>query len=219
MFYSTLLIAAAALCGLVSAQNYSTSGGNLTVVPDSVPLDLRQAWCRGQRASCPEICGGDASQNLCFDVSASCNTTRSHYVVFTDLNVQDTLTYQCVCADGSHPNISDFDQTLPSFICAQWVIDCTAAHPNDLSGQTACQSVKCGMRNASAVPQSGPGGSQSSAAPSSSASATGGGGSKTSSGSASSATNTGAAAALGVGKSYGTGILAVAFAAVFGLAL
>lgn len=131
---------------------------------------------------------------------------------------QETLTYTCVCTDGSQPNVSNFDATLPSFVCAQWVADCVKAHPNDLTGQTACHSVVCGSRNASNVPQTGPGGSQSSAAPSSSASSTGGG-SKTSSGSASSATNTNAAVALGIGKNYGTGILAVGFAAVFGLAL
>jgi len=68
MFYSTLLLAATALTGLVSAQNYSTSGP-LTVVPSSVDLTLRQAWCRGQQNSCPLICGGQAYPNNCDPVS------------------------------------------------------------------------------------------------------------------------------------------------------
>ena len=68
MFYSTLLIAATTLCGLASAQNYSTSGP-LTIDPNSVDLDLRQSWCRGQTANCPLICGGQAYPNQCFVVS------------------------------------------------------------------------------------------------------------------------------------------------------
>lgn len=68
MYYSTLFIAAAAVFGLASAQNYSTSGP-LTVDPNSVPLDLRQSWCRGQTGNCPLICGGQAFPNNCSAVS------------------------------------------------------------------------------------------------------------------------------------------------------
>lgn len=68
MFYSTLLLAAAAFTGLASAQNYSTSGP-LTVPADSVPIDLRLSWCRAQINNCPLICGGTASTNTCDGVS------------------------------------------------------------------------------------------------------------------------------------------------------
>jgi len=61
---------------------------------------------------------------------------------------QNTLTYTCTCSDGSSHNISDYTQTLPFFICQQWVSDCTAANPNNLEAITSCQSVSCGARNA-----------------------------------------------------------------------
>lgn len=68
MFYKSFLLATTALTGLVSAQNYSTSGA-LSVVPNSVAYVLRQSWCRAQTNSCPEICGGQAYPNNCDPVS------------------------------------------------------------------------------------------------------------------------------------------------------
>lgn len=70
MFYSTLLVAATALTGLVSAQNYSTSGA-LSIDVSQVPYDTRLAWCRAETNSCPEICGGQASPNTCDAVSSA----------------------------------------------------------------------------------------------------------------------------------------------------
>jgi len=76
MFYSTLIVAASAFTGLVSAQNYSTSGSNLTVVPSSVDYPTRQSWCRAQTNSCPELCGGQTSANDCDPVSPlACSET------------------------------------------------------------------------------------------------------------------------------------------------
>lgn len=68
MFSSRLVIAAAALCGVVSAQVYSTSG-NITVDPNSVPDATRLGWCRAQTQTCPQVCGGQASPNSCDPVS------------------------------------------------------------------------------------------------------------------------------------------------------
>ncbi|KAK3115823.1 hypothetical protein LTR53_004442 [Teratosphaeriaceae sp. CCFEE 6253] len=209
MFYSTLLLAATALTGLVSAQNYSTSGP-LTIDPNGVSYDLRLAWCRAQQNSCPQICGGQAYPNNC------------------DAN---TLNYTCTCTGGASPNISDYDQTLPSFVCGQWIANCVNAHNDDLAGTTACRSVICGSKNASSGLSSSSSASASATASStggaaSSASASATGSSPASSG-ASSATASAAAAAsssagaavLNVVTNYGTGILATAMLAVFGLAL
>ena len=71
MFYSTLLIAASAFTGLVSAQTYSTSG-NLTIDPNGVDYNTRLSWCRAETNSCPLICGGQASPNTCDAVSNLC---------------------------------------------------------------------------------------------------------------------------------------------------
>ncbi|KAK1065081.1 hypothetical protein LTR74_008193 [Friedmanniomyces endolithicus] len=224
MFYSTLLIAATALTGFVSAQNYTTSGP-INITASSVPYDTRLAWCRAQQNSCPMLCGGQASPNSC------------------DSN---TLAYTCTCSNGNQPNISNYDQTIPSFVCAQWKIDCVAAHPNDLGGQTGCLSLVCGSQNASSgstassSSTSGSGtasstasstggaaaGASSTGASSAAASSTGGAAATSSSGSGASTASSSAAAAstsksaaMNVAMNYGTGILATAMLAFFGLAL
>jgi hypothetical protein len=64
--------------------------------------------------------------------------------------MQDALTYDCSCIGGNTPNISNYAQTLPSLECSEWKGQCTSAHPNDLAGQTFCQSFVCGSLIASA---------------------------------------------------------------------
>ncbi|KAK4500295.1 hypothetical protein PRZ48_008484 [Zasmidium cellare] len=199
MFRSTLLLATAAFAAVASAQNYSTSG-NLTINVQQVPSALRSSWCRAQTNSCPQICGGRAQPNNCDP---------------------DTLTYQCVCTDGSNPNITDYDQTIPSFICEQWKANCVDAHPNDLDGQTGCQSVTCGSRNASsnlAATTSSAATTSATATSSSSAESTSASGTASSSASAS-ATTSSAAMAIHVAEQYGTGIVAGGLLALFGLVL
>lgn len=151
---------------------------------------------------------------------------------------QATLDWTCTCANGNQPNISNYADTIPAYVCGRWREYCTADHPNDLEGQTACQSVTCGDRNASAgasgSSSSGGGSSASSSAssPSSTASSSSGGGSGSSSGGDSSesgspsgsasgaaASQTGDNAAVAVGMNYGTGLLMGGMFAVFGLAL
>nr|POE63562.1 hypothetical protein CFP56_04465 [Quercus suber] len=217
MFHATLL---AAFAGLVSVQaqqvsNYSLTG-NISVVPSSVPLNQRQDWCTAQMHSCPQICGGEgAYPNNC------------------DAN---TLDYQCVCTSGISPNISDYDQTIPSFVCMQWIADCTLANVGNQNGQAGCQSLVCGQLNASSgEPKLGATGNpqpastvvQTTAAPSSTGSAdsTMTTTTSTTSGSASAVTNSASATpssgatVVYVAKQYGTGILATGLLALFGLAL
>ncbi|TKA51071.1 hypothetical protein B0A49_12282 [Cryomyces minteri] len=207
MFFSTLLFAATAFSGLVAAQNATV---NTSIDPNSVSIQLRQSWCRAQTNSCPQICGGQASPNTC------------------DPN---SLQYQCTCSDGSSYNISDYSQTLPSLECEQYKVQCVAAHPNDLNGQTACLAITCGQRNATS------GASASSSASSSSATATSSGAASSSGSAGSSATSaaaggassaTSAAAASSTAKSaavlnaamnYGTLALAGGMLALFGFAL
>lgn len=211
MRYSSVVVAAAAFTGYVSAQNYSTSGP-ISVVPSSVDIDTRQAWCRSQLNLCPMICGGSASPN-------TCDAT--------------TLNYTCTCTgtgSGNTPNFTDYMGTVPFFECEQWIGDCTAAHPNDLTGQTACQSVKCGTKNASEAATtssassssaSATGSSTSSAAASSATGAAGGSSSTASStsSSASASTSSSAAKALSMAKEYSAGVLLAGAFAVFGFAL
>lgn len=142
-----------------------------------------------------------------------------------------------MCTNGNQPNISDYDQTLPSLVCGTWRGDCVQAHPNDLDGQTACLSVVCGSKNAStgistsstmmtsaSATASSSGGSGGAGGAQQTASSTSDSGSSASStasgsGSAASASSSSAAFALSVASNYGTGILAAGILGAFGLAL
>lgn len=77
MFFSNLVLAGAALAGLVAAQQ-----SPYVVDPASIDKDLRQAWCRSQVNKCPLICGGQASPNTCDQVSLS-----PPFVLFTFIHV------------------------------------------------------------------------------------------------------------------------------------
>lgn len=58
---------------------------------------------------------------------------------------QDTLEYSCICeADGLSPNISEYSQTIPYFICTESNNNCVDACD---SSDSACQS-KCREDNA-----------------------------------------------------------------------
>ncbi|KAK3718884.1 hypothetical protein LTR37_004800 [Vermiconidia calcicola] len=149
-------------------------------------------------------------------------TARSFAVdqqILTAATRHETLTYECVCTDGSHPNISSYSATLPSYICEEYISQCVERAGDDLGLLTDCRSITCGTRNASSVAASNGGGSSGSASSASASASATSGSTGTGSGSAASATSEGAAIALSVAKSYGTGILAGGLLAVFGLAL
>ncbi|OCL04968.1 hypothetical protein AOQ84DRAFT_345413 [Glonium stellatum] len=194
MFYSTLLLAATAFTGLVAAQNFS----QCCTLPTLPPIATRQTWCRAEQNTCPELCGGIGklaqNGNLC------------------DSNA---LTYTCQCSDGTSPNISDYQQSLPALMCEQWKTDCVANSPNDLTGQTACLSVVCGNKTTDDLSSSSSSAPSATAAPSS----TSGGNPSATVASATSSSSKAAATALALAKEFGTPALAMGIAAAFGLAL
>ncbi|QDS67613.1 hypothetical protein FKW77_004150 [Venturia effusa] len=193
MLYSTLALAIGAFASTVAAQTNFTSC--CSVNPASVEMVTRLSWCRAQQNTCPETCqNGQVSANSC-DAA--------------------TLTYNCTCLSGPTGNISDYAQTLPSLECDNWKGQCTAAHPNDLAGQTFCQSFTCGTRNASASSSSSTASassSQTTASPTSS-------GSGTSTSPAAASTSSAAAAAIKVAQEFGAAGFAFGLFAIFGLAL
>lgn len=64
---------------------------------------------------------------------------------------QDTLTYTCVCGNGTAPDVTSFADTLPFYICQETYIQCVANSPNDAEGQQTCTDNEvCGTRNATA---------------------------------------------------------------------
>jgi hypothetical protein len=63
MLYTSLLAAAAAFSGLVSAQNDTTGlpssiGPCCTVDANTIPQAKKESWCQAETNTCPDVCGG-----------------------------------------------------------------------------------------------------------------------------------------------------------------
>ncbi|KEF53841.1 uncharacterized protein A1O9_10243 [Exophiala aquamarina CBS 119918] len=200
---SRSLFAAAALAVVSYAQTIATSSASsvaaATTVSQVMPpaatasfnpagVDSTEAfnWCRGQLNTCPQICGGSASQNRCDSIQ---------------------FTYTCVCANGTVPDCTAFSETLPYFICQATYGQCVDAHPNDAQGQSVCEeNQQCGTRNATAeaLAATSAAASSSAAETSSSASSSASGSATAASSSTPSASSTGNAA-VGSSQQLATG--------------
>ncbi|KIX00522.1 uncharacterized protein Z518_10662 [Rhinocladiella mackenziei CBS 650.93] len=144
---SNILLAAAALAAVAHTQTIETSSASSVaasttvsqVMPPAATASFNPAgidsttafnWCHAQLNTCPQICGGIASQNLCD---------------------QNTFTYSCVCPNGTAPDCTAFIETLPFYICEETYIQCINNHPNDAQAQSVCaDNEQCGTRNATA---------------------------------------------------------------------
>lgn len=105
-----------------------------SIPPDSVDEGLRQTWCDTQEAQCPLIC-------LQFD-----DVTDSE----PNVNECDSeaLTYQCVCSNNVSPNVTEYSQTLPFFICQEWGNQCVKACGQDNTCSTKCREEHpCGAQS------------------------------------------------------------------------
>jgi len=177
---------------LVFAAALASAQTNLSqccdVAPGGVGTNLRAQWCLSQRQTCPQLCpNGIASVNDC------------------DPNL---LTYTCTCASGPAPNVSDYQQTLPSLECDEWKKECIAASTN-LATNNFCLSFVCGNKTADA--------GMTSTTPSSTAGASNGPATATSTPEPTAAHS--AAMALRAGRDYGTGLLALGLVSLFALFL
>ncbi|KIW30383.1 hypothetical protein, variant 3 [Cladophialophora immunda] len=220
MQYQILL--AASLAAFAHAQTIVTSSASSVaasttesqVMPPAATAAFNPAgidsttafnWCHAQLNTCPQICGGSASQNQCD---------------------QNAFTYTCVCANGTVPDCTAFIETLPFYICQETYAQCINNHPNDAQGQATCaQNEQCGTRNATAEAIAQTSAAQASSvsstssAPASSHSASAastGSGSSSASATGSSASATGGAA-IGVSQQVATGAFAAVLMAVFKL--
>ncbi|KAF1818086.1 uncharacterized protein K489DRAFT_420370 [Dissoconium aciculare CBS 342.82] len=120
-------LAAIAVCIATAAAQYAIN-------PNSVNNDTRRAWCTSQITQCPLIC---------LQTPGNSATTRSNTCDWP------SLTYSCVCSNGVSPNISEYSQTIPFYICQEWGNQCVS---NCGSGNSACQSDcrqnhPCGAQN------------------------------------------------------------------------
>jgi hypothetical protein len=131
-------------------------------------------------------------------------------------DLQNSLIYNCTCANGNQPNISDYQQTIPGQICLKWYDNCIAAHPSDAIGQAGCQSVKCGNRTIQPPSTTTSRTSSVAAGGATSPAASSGAGATTA---ATTSSMGGAATALAVAQQYGNIAIAGGMAALLGLAL
>lgn len=67
-------------------------------------------------------------------------TRRIRYYMLT-FYLQTTLTYDCVCANGQSPNVTEYSQTLPFYICQEWGTQCVANCGQDNTCSNDCRYV------------------------------------------------------------------------------
>ena len=127
------------------------------------------------------------------------------------------LTYNCICQNGTAPDVTAYTYTLPYYICQATFGQCINNHPNDAQGQQTCtDNEKCGTLNATAASTSSSSSSASESTATSTAS-TSGSNSGSSSAAAGSPSNTGAAVATN--QQLATGAMAAVLLAAFKLVL
>jgi len=126
MKQSTQFAAALLVAAVAAQQQY-------TIDPNSVANATRQAWCVSQITQCPLIC---------LQTDGNTATTPANTCTW------QTLTYSCVCSNGLSPNVSEYSQTIPYYICTEWGNQCVS----NCGGNSACQSDcrqkhPCGAQN------------------------------------------------------------------------
>ncbi|GAD96034.1 predicted protein [Paecilomyces variotii No. 5] len=184
---SIVLMVSAFAAGIAAQANYTLPAG---FNAGEVSSTEKASWCTGQRNICPKICGGAAQTNVCDP---------------------DSLSFSCVCADGSTPDSSQYKQSLPYFVCEANFGQCIQNHPNDLDGQEQCkqQEKTCGTKDATSASSSTSSAAASSAAATTMAtSTTGGTAASTTAAKATAATSSSAASAAKLGQDYSAALLA-----------
>jgi hypothetical protein len=122
---SALVFGIAAFTGFAAAQDTVQMNYPYTIDPDTVPSATRDYWCSQNIAACPLICLQQPGVNSMSTESNDCDS--------------DNLTYNCVCDNGISPNITQYSQTLPYFICQQWGNNCVDNCGGDATCQSACR--------------------------------------------------------------------------------
>lgn len=107
--------------------------GSQSIDPNTVPISTRNTWCTNQIAACPLICTQE-TQGSAATYANTCDPT--------------TLQYNCVCGNGLAPNVSEYSQTVPYYVCTQANTNCQSNCGTDSSCQAACvQNRPCGAQN------------------------------------------------------------------------
>lgn len=116
--------------------------------------------------------------------------------------------FSCVCSDNSTPDVSEYIQTVPFYVCQDAYGQCIRSHPDDAEAQRACKkAMNCGTKNASETSTTSSSASSSASTTLSMSTSTDSSASATSS-VAAAGTSTNAAAVLGDMTQYSTGLMA-----------
>ncbi|KAI7499128.1 hypothetical protein KC367_g4745 [Hortaea werneckii] len=130
---TAILLTSSTLLTTLSAQQ------TYAIDPDSVDDSTKQTWCTNQQTQCPLICTQTTPSHSADTLTNTCDAT--------------SLTYACICANGLSPNISEYSQTLPYYICQEWTNQCVAnCAPADNACASSCRDDHpCGALNPTRV--------------------------------------------------------------------
>ncbi|KAF2742596.1 hypothetical protein M011DRAFT_481509 [Sporormia fimetaria CBS 119925] len=132
--HSAVAFTLLAVAGFAAAQDAPQQNYPYTIDPNSVPKSLRRTWCLNQQSACPYICTQLEGVDSTITLANECDP--------------DALTYACVCENGLEPNITQYSQTLPFYICQEWGNNCARACGNDNTCASACrEDHPCGAQN------------------------------------------------------------------------
>ncbi|KAJ4363696.1 hypothetical protein N0V95_001011 [Ascochyta clinopodiicola] len=131
---STLALSFAAFAGLAAAQTTAQSDYPYRIDPQSVSSANRQYWCDQNVAQCPLICLQQPGITSSTTEENECDP--------------DQLTYSCVCENGVAPNITQYSQTLPFYICQEWGNQCVKNCNGDNTCANSCRADHpCGAQS------------------------------------------------------------------------
>lgn len=146
MYFSvSVAVALTSFLGAVSAQTY------YPVNPDDIDLGTKQTWCLNQISSCGLLCLDQKSGSGFVN---DCDT--------------DTLQYQCICADNTVPNATEYSQTIPYFLCTYQVQNCVqnCGQFDPTCAETCRTGRVCGATNPTRVTSTKGGSDKTTSAPS-----------------------------------------------------
>jgi len=106
-----------------------------TIDPESVDQALRDKWCADQIVQCPLIClqlPGITDPEE--PITNECDS--------------DALTYDCVCSNNVSPNVTQYSQTIPFYVCQEWGNQCVLNCGQDNTCSNDCRAKHpCGAQD------------------------------------------------------------------------
>jgi hypothetical protein len=131
---STFALSFAAFAGFAAAQSTVQNDYPYRIDPNSVSDSNRQYWCDQNKAQCPLICLQQPGVTSSTTEENDCDP--------------DNLTYSCVCENGISPNITQYSQTLPFYICQEWGNQCeTACNGDNICAHSCRADHPCGAQS------------------------------------------------------------------------